>query len=322
MSTATWAEGTWSPSALTPVAPVPLHPAAHALHYGSSCFEGMKAHRGDDGIVRLFRMDDHVARFEQSTRALALPSPPRELLATMITDVVRDGLGDVPAPPGSLYVRPTIIGTEPNIGAAAHATAEALLFVLASPVGDYFTGGIRPLALAIETDQPRTTPQFGMVKTGANYAMALRLTLDAQQALGVDQVLFAPGGDVQETGASNILLIDGTRLVTPTRTSAFLHGVTLDSVLRLAPELGYSVEERPVTAEEVVEWAERPTGEIALSGTAAVMAGIGEIVHAGGRTTVGSGEVGAQTLRLREALTELQRGGRPDEHGWLTAVQA
>jgi branched-chain amino acid aminotransferase len=109
---------------------------------------------------------------QQSAEVLVLPVPPDTMLNEMIVDVVRAGVADVPEAPGSLYLRPTLIGTEANIGAAAHPSAEAMLFVLASPVGDYFAGGIRPLALAIETDQPRTTPQFGMVKAGANYAMA------------------------------------------------------------------------------------------------------------------------------------------------------
>jgi branched-chain amino acid aminotransferase len=321
MSVARWADGSWSAHELTPVAPLDLHPAAHALHYGSSCFEGLKAHRGDDGVVRAFRLDAHLARLQTSTQSLSLPVPPIELARKMVLDLVRDSLDDVPAPPGSLYLRPTVIGTEPNIGAAAHPSSEALFFVLASPVGDYFAGGDRPLVLAVETEQPRTTPQFGMVKAGANYAMALNVTLAAREAASVDQVLFAPGGGVQETGASNVILVDGERLITPTRTTAFLHGITLDSLLQLAGDLGYAVEERPVEVGEVLDWARRPSSEIALSGTAAVLAGVGELVHEGSRLPVGSGEVGPNTRRLRQALTELHRGTAPDPRGWLTAVE-
>ena len=115
--------------------------------------------------------------------------------------------------------------------------------MLCSPVGDYFSGGIRPLKLAIETQQPRTTPQFGMVKSGANYVMALGPTLKAKAELGIDQVLFCPGGEVQETGASNFMLIDAERVVTPALTTSFLHGVTRDSILTLAGDLGYEVVE-------------------------------------------------------------------------------
>lgn len=319
MAVARWADDAWSAPALGPLE-LTLHPAAHALHYGSACFEGLKAHRGVDGTVRIFRLDRHVARLRASATALALPVPPADLVTTMVIDTVRAGLEAVPEPPGSLYLRPTLIGTEANIGAAAHPTAEAVLFVLASPVGDYFAGGERPLTVVVETGRLRTTPQFGAVKTGANYAMALGATVDAASTHGTDQVLFAPGGDVQETGASNFLLLDDARLVTPARTAAFLDGVTIDSLLRIAGDLGYRVEERPVTVDEVLAWAARPGAEAALSGTAAVLAGVGTLVHDGARHPVGSGCVGPNTHRLRDALRAIQRAEAPDPAGWLMPV--
>jgi branched-chain amino acid aminotransferase len=157
-----------------------------------------------------------------------------------------------------------------------------------------------------------------MVKSGANYVMALRPTLDAKKALGADQVLFAPGGLVQETGASNFMLIDAERVVTPALTSSFLHGVTRDSLLRLAVDLGYAVEERDVSVDEVVEWARRPDAEAGLSGTAAVLAPVGTLVHRGERVAVGNGGIGEHTMRLRTALTDLHVGAAPDPYGWLT----
>lgn len=320
MSVARWRGGMWDAPKLGPVEPLPLHPAAHVLHYGSACFEGLKAHRGADGVVRIFRLDRHVRRMQESAAVLVLPAPSTEMLTEMIVDVVRASLADVPDAPGSLYLRPTLIGTEENIGAAAHPSTEAMLFVLASPVGDYFAGGARPLALAVETDQARTTSQFGRVKAGANYAMALGPTMRAAADLGVDQILFAPGGQAQETGASNFLLLDAERVVTPELTESFLHGITRDSILGLAADLGYRVEERPVTVDEVLAWAARPDGEAALSGTAAVMSGVGELVHGGRCVTVGSGDIGPHTAALRQALTEIHVGRRSDPHGWLTAV--
>lgn len=320
LSLVRWEHGVWDAPKLGPLEPLPLHPATHALHYGSACFEGLKAHRGHDGVVRIFRLDRHIARLQQSAAVLRLPVPPTEMLTTMVVDLVRASLPDVPDAPGSLYLRPTLIGTEQNIGAAAHPSEQAMLFVIASPVGDYFAGGSRSLALAIETEQLRTTPQFGKVKTGANYAMALGLTRQAADDLGVDQILFAPGGRVQETGASNFLLLDGERVITPALTDAFLHGVTRDSILVLATELGYDVEERPVTVEEVLEWAGRPDAEAALSGTAAVLSSVGTLVHSGQRITIGGGDIGPTTLALRQALTDLHGARRPDAHAWLTPV--
>lgn len=321
MSVARWCDGMWDTPKLGPLEPLPLHPAAHVLHYGSACFEGLKAHRGVDDVVRIFRVDRHVERLQGSAKVLVLPVPSAEMLTDMIVEVVRASVADVPEPPGSLYIRPTLVGTEQNIGAAARPSQEAMLFVLASPVGDYFAGGIRPLTLGIETERPRTTPQFGKVKAGANYAMALGPTMRAAADLGVDQLLFAPDGQVAETGASNFLLLDAERVITPELTESFLHGVTRDSVLRIAADLGYLVEERPVTVDEVLAWAARPDAEAALSGTAAVMSGVGGLVHDGRRITVGTGDVGPHTALLRQALTDLHVAKRDDPHGWLTAVQ-
>ena len=318
MAQVRYAHDCWGEPTLGPVEPILFHPAAHVLHYGSACFEGLKAHRGGDGVVRIFRAAAHVERMRRSADVLWLPPPPMELLTKMLNDVVAVSVAEVPVAPGSLYLRPTLLGTEPNVGAAAAPSNEALLFVLASPVGDYFSGGIRPLSIAIEIHQPRTTPQFGMVKSGANYVMALKPTLDARKNLGADQVLFAPGGLVQETGASNFMLIDAERVITPALTNSFLHGVTRDSLLRLAAALGYVVEERDLTVDEVVAWARREGAEAALSGTAAVLSPVGRFLHNGESIPVGDGGIGTHTMRLRSALSDLHIGAAPDPYGWLT----
>ncbi len=320
MACAPWRNGAWGDPTLGVVEPLRLHPAAHALHYGSACFEGLKAHRGVDGTVRIFRLDQHLRRLQESAKALVLPVPDVDLVTDMVVRLVESSLDAVPVAPGSLYVRPTLIGTEANIGAATRPSSEALLYVLASPVGDYFTGGGRPLVLAVNSELSRTTPQFGMVKAGANYAMALRATIDSGEELGADQILFAPNGFITETGASNVLLLNAERVVTPALDTTFLHGVTRNSLLVLANELGYRIEERPVTVEEIIDWTRRPDAEIALSGTAAVLAGVGSIIHQSQRHVVGDGRVGDETTALRQALSDTQTGRRPDPHGWLTAV--
>lgn len=308
--------GAFGPWAVVPVGPLDLHPASHGLHYGSSCFEGLKAHRGGDGQVRLFRADRHAARLRASAEILCLPVPEQPLLLGMIRAAVAANLADVPDLPGAMYLRPVLLGTDTNIGAAAAPSREALLYVLASPVGEYFDSS-RALTVEVETELPRSTPQFGQVKTGANYAMALRLTL-AAKGRGADQVLFAPGGDVGETGASNFMLLDDERVVTKPLDGSFLDGVTRDSVLTIARSLGYQVEERPIAVEELEAWAAR--GEAALMGTAAVMAGVGHLVLGGRAVPVGDGRVGPNTRRLRDALVAVQRGEAPDEWGWTEVV--
>jgi len=311
-------ESTFGAPRVQPTAAFSLHPFAHCLHYGSTCFEGLKAHRGVDGVVRIFRLDRHVARMRRTADLVQLPVPPAELLEEMIVAAVSANLTEVPEAPGALYVRPMLFGTDPNIGAAASPSTSAMLAVVASPVGDYFAGGVRPLTLLVETEVPRTTPQFGEAKAGANYLMALGVTRRARAEHGCDQVLFAPGGQVQETGAANFLLFDEGRVVTRGLDSTFLHGVTRDSVLTLARDRGMAVEERPITVDELLGWR----GEAALAGTAAVLSGVGTLVHGGERHTVGDGDVGPITRSLRAGLSEIQRGEVEDVHGWTRPVVA
>lgn len=319
MSVAHWSDGAWTTPELTGLAPLSLHPATHALHYGSACFEGLKAHRGVDGVVRIFQLQRHAARLQTSASAVVLPVPPVDLVSQMIIDVVAACEDIVPDPPGSLYLRPTLLGTESNVGSAASPSTEALLYVLASPVGSYFAGGGRPLTVKVETEQPRTTPQFGAVKAGANYVMALGTTQVAREH-GADQVLFAPGGRIEETGASNVMLLDSRRVVTPALTSAFLDGVTRHSILQIAADLGYEVSEQTITVDDLTAVAARPDGEIALSGTAAGLAAVGAILVDGGRVPVGTGEIGTTTVRLLDVLTEIQTAVRSAPEGWLTPV--
>jgi branched-chain amino acid aminotransferase len=319
LTTCTAVGGVFGAPSVAPLDAVSIGPTAHALHYGSSVFEGLKAHRGVDDVVRLFRLDAHVARLRRSAVQACLPVPDVALVAGMVRDVVAANLDVVPAQPGSLYLRPVLMGTDRNIGAAATPSRDALLFVLASPVGDYFAGGGRPLRIVVETGLPRTTPQFGQVKSGANYVMGLGLIQQAKRDHGADQVLFAPDGDVQETGAANFLLLDDRSVGTKGLDGSFLHGVTRDSILTLARGLGYAVDERDVTVDELLAWADRG-GEAALAGTAAVLSAVGTLVHEGREVTVGHGRTGSTTQRLRDALLAIQRAEVPDAHGWTVPV--
>jgi branched-chain amino acid aminotransferase len=318
MAVATHQAGRWSPSEIKPVAPIELSPAAHVLHYASTCFEGFKAFRRADGSVHIFRMDRHIQRMRQSARQLVLPEPDAAQLADMVRAVINRCRDAVPEAPGALYLRPILFGTTANIGAAATPTTEASLLVLASPVWDYFSGGMKPLRILVDDENTRSAAQMGMVKTGGNYAAALGPTLSARAKYQVDQVLFCPGGQVQETGAANFLLIRDGELLTRSLDSTFLHGVTRDSLLTLARDLGYKVAERSFDVQEMLDWVK--TGEAALSGTAAVLAGVGTLIYRGTDHRVGNGEVGPLTRALRAQLVAIQQGEAPDRHGWLERV--
>jgi len=311
-------DGKWTPMDARPVGPLDIHPAAHVLHYASTCFEGFKAYRWADGSVNVFRMDRHIERLRQSARALVLPEPDAAQLSQMIRATIEQNRKEVPEAPGALYMRPLLFGTTPNIGAAATPADEATLVVLASPVWDYFAGGMKPLRIYVEDVNSRTASQTGRVKTGGNYAAALGPTLEARKQFKADQVLFAPGGEVQETGAANFLLIKKGKILTRSLDSTFLHGVTRDSLLTMARDDGYSVDERVFNVSEMLEWSRN--GEAALSGTAAVLAGVGVLIHHGKEYQLSGGEVGPTTQELRQKLVAIQRGEIADHHGWITRI--
>ena len=318
MAVASYKDGKWSEHEFCKYGPIQISPAIHGLHYGSTCFEGFKAYRWADGSIRVFRMDKHIDRMRQSARLLVLPEPDPLQLADMVLTVIDRVRDQVPEPPGALYLRPMLYGTMPNIGAASAPSNEASLIVLTSPVWDYFAGGAKPLRIYVEDEKHRTAEHLGMVKTGGNYAAAMGPTLAARDAHKVDQVLFCPGGSVQETGAANFLLFREGQILTRSLDSTFLHGVTRDSLLVMARDMGFKVDERVFDVTEMLEWVKN--GEAALSGTAAVLAGVGTLVHRGQEHRVGDGDIGPVTRRLRAALVAIQNGEAPDPYGWTLKV--
>jgi branched-chain amino acid aminotransferase len=252
---------------------------------------------------------------QQSARQLTLPEPETEQLASMVRAVINRCKDEVPEAPGALYLRPLLIGTMANIGAAATPSSSASLIVLASPVWDYFAGGMKPLRILVDDVNTRCAAHLGVVKTGGNYAAAMAPTREARAKFNADQVLFCPDGEVQETGAANFLLIREGQIMTRSLDLTFLHGVTRDSLLKIAAENGYKVTERVFSVAEMLEWAK--TGEAALSGTAAILAGVGTLIHRGIEHKVGSGDVGPLTRALRTQLVAIHQGLAPDRHGWL-----
>ena len=320
MVSSNFADGQWSALEVVPVEPFSLHPATHVLHYASECFEGLKAYRAESGDIHLFRPDRHVQRMRGSAEQLLLPCPDAEVLEESLHRAVAEVTDQIPAYPGALYLRPTLFGTEEDIGAAARPSQKAVYYVLTSPVGDYFAGGLKPLRVKVDDRAQRSTPNFGAVKTGGNYAAAMRQVVRAREELGADQVLFAPGGNVQETGAANFVLIENGELLTKPLDGSILPGVTRDSILNLARDAGLTVTERDFTVEELLERA--PNGEAALTGTAAVLTPVGTLLYKGDEIRVGDGDMGQWSAQLREQLCAIQSGAAEDPHRWRVPLKS
>lgn len=315
MPVAKFMNGAWQETQWQPSDKLELHPAAHCLHYGSEIFEGMKAFRHDNNSVHIFQLDAGVERMRKSAAALYLPVPDAMQLKNMIIDLVRRQAHFVPDRRGAAYIRPALIGTESIVGAAGHPSHDALLYVLLSPVGDYFKQGSQ-LRIVVETEHIRCAPHMGSIKTGGNYAAALPWTMIAEEKYQANQVLFCPKGDVQETGASNFILIDGKTLITKPLTSEFLHGITRRSILQAARDNGYTVEERNFTVDEIKQRVSNGA-EAVLTGTAAVLSPVTHFIIDGKELLVKSQ---SEALKLRKFITDIQYGDAKDTHGWLTKV--
>jgi len=310
----------WSKEQMVSSDSLSIHPAAHVLHYASTCFEGLKAFRQADGGVAIFRMEKNIARFAQSTQLLCMPELDTAQTARMIIDSVAQFKSEVPDAPASLYIRPTHIGTDPAIGKAAARTSTSTQFILLSPVGDYFQGGEASLRLLLDDVGVRCGPDHGMVKGGGNYASALKHIERARADVKADQVLFCPGGNVQETGAANFIIVDGNELITKSLDESFLHGVTRDSLLQLARDTGMHVQERELSIEELLERIAKPDCEAGLTGTAAVLAAVGTMIYQGRDYPVGRAKPGPRIRAMRDELNAIQWGNTPDTRQWLTRV--
>jgi len=332
MATARWTlDDGWHDAAVHPLEPFTLHPAAAVLHYGQEIFEGLKAYRHADGSVWLFRPDKNARRFAHSARRLALPVLDEDDFVAAVEAVVRADVAWVPdAPDGqetSLYLRPFMIATEAFLGVRpAH---EATFGVVASPAGPYFSGGVHGVTLWVTDRYVRASRGgTGDAKTGGNYAASLAAQAEARDR-GCDQVLYLDGEEhawLEEAGTMNVFLVtaDG-ELLTPALGS-ILEGVTRDSLIELAPDLGLTPVERRIGLAELRErLADGSVTEVFAAGTAAVITPVVGIRGEDGdgvgyEQQVGDGTPGATSLLLRSTLLDLQYGRTPDTRGWLRRV--
>ncbi|MBF0673545.1 MAG: branched-chain amino acid aminotransferase [Salinibacterium sp.] len=321
-----WSEqGGWHRPRVQAYGPISLDPAAAVLHYGQEIFEGMKAYRHADGSIWTFRPEANAERMQRSARRLALPELPTEYFIESLRQLIAVDGDWVPAADETcLYLRPFMFAKEAFLGVRpAHKVA---YYVIASPAGSYFAGGVSPVSIWLSTEYTRAAHGgTGAAKTGGNYAASLLAQAQAYEQ-GCDQVLFldsSEGKYVEELGGMNVVLVykDGT-LVTPDSES-ILEGITRDSVLQLAEDRGHRVERRRVSIDE---WREGVASgdivEVFACGTAAVITPIGLVK--GKDFEIGSADAvaGELTMSLRKELTDIQYGRGEDRHGWLTRLDA
>lgn len=313
----------WGTPELKPYGPLTLDPATAVFHYGQEIFEGMKAYRQPDGGVALFRPEANAQRFNRSAKRLALPEMPEELFLETVNALVAQDAGWVPNKVGeSLYIRPFMIATE--VGLGVRPTNKATYILIATPAGAYFNPS-KAVTVWISTEYVRAAPGgTGEAKCGGNYAASL-VAQKAAAAEGCDQVVWLDAVErkwVEEMGGMNLYFVKNNKVITPKLTGTLLPGITRDSILSVARDLGYETEEVMLSVDDWKAGIE--SGEITETfacGTAAVVSPIGAAKSKWGTWVTGDGNPGAITMKIRETLLAIQHGQLEDKYGWVKRVK-
>ena len=312
----------WHSPRVEPYGSFTLDPATCVLHYGQAIFDGLKAYRGTDGNIRLFRVRDHAARLNTSAHYLCIPEMDVDLVEESIRTLVDVDQNWVPSKHGtSLYIRPTVIATETFLG--VHPSSSYLFYVILGPVGAYYKEGMNPVKILASDRHVRAVQGgLGAAKTAGNYAASLFGAEEAQKA-GYTQVLWLDGVHhryLDEVGTMNIMLRIDDEVITPPLNGAILAGITRDSVLTLLRDWGLRVSERQIAIEDVVAAAQSSRLEMWGTGTAAVISPVGELGYKGERYVINDGRTGELTQKLYDTLVGIQYGTEPDPHGWASLL--
>ncbi len=310
----------WNNARIVPFGNISLHPASTVLHYGAEIFEGLKAYRRKDGGVQLFRPMENIRRMNTSAERMSLPLLDEKDAMEILETFVKLEERFVPKSFGtSLYLRPFMFGNDEALG--VHAVKNATFMLIASPSGSYYAEGINPVKIMIESEDVRTVRGgTGYAKCGGNYAASTRAGERAAKK-GYSQVLWLDGVErkyIEEVGAMNVMFkIDG-KIVTPKLTGSILPGITRKSCIEVLKTLGYEVEERLLSVDELVKAMEEGKLEEAWGcGTAAVVSPIGKLAYEDKEYVIGGGKIGEVTQKLYDILTGIQWGLVPDDFGWV-----
>jgi branched-chain amino acid aminotransferase len=314
----------WHNPRIKPYQPLLLDPSANVFHYSQEIFEGQKAYRSKKDDILLFRPRENAGRFNRSLRRMCMPEISEEMFLEAECELLKVEKRWVPGQKGaSLYIRPTVIGTEAALG--IKPSNDYLFYIILSPVGAYFKEGFNPVSLWVSDTYSRAgSGGTGEAKTGGNYSGSLLATREATEK-GYSQVLWLDAGEhryVEEVGAMNIFFVMDGNLVTPALGGTILHGITRKSVLELAPDLGIRAEERKVAVDEVIAGiASGRVSEIFGAGTAAVISPVGKIGFAGRDHVINDNRTGPWAKKFFDSLTGLQYGELEDKRGWIHVVK-
>jgi len=311
--------GQWGQLEVSDSENVTLHIAATTFHYGQEAFEGLKAFRGKDGKIRVFRMEENAKRMQRSSQGIMMAEVPTALFTEAVRKAVKLNEGFVPLfeSGAALYIRPLLIGTGPQIG--VKPADEYLFMVMVMPVGPYFKEGFKPTDLVIYREYDRAAPLgTGTVKVGGNYAASLVAGQRAHQN-GFSSVLYLDAKEkkyIDECGPANFFGIKGNSYITPKSTS-ILPSITNMSLRQLAKDMGMNVEERQIDVDELAEF-----DEVGACGTAAVISPIKRIYDADNDIEYLYGtEPGKVCVKLYEKLRGIQYGIEPDAYNWTAIVE-
>ncbi len=309
----------WHNARIEPYQPLRLDPTAMVLHYNQEVFEGLKAYHLADGGIGLFRPEKNIERMNASARRMVMPEVDPGLFLQAIQELVLLDREWIPTLAGtSLYIRPTMIATEPSLG--VRPAEEYLFYIVLCPVGAYYREGFNPTRIYVSDGYVRAARGgTGEVKTSCNYGPTLLVSRQAARQ-GYTQVLWLDAKEhryVEEVGTSNIFFVIEDELVTPPLDGTILPGITRDSVLQLARHWGLNVSERPISIDEVVGGCQNGAlKEAFATGTAAVISPVGQICYKGEDLQVADGQTGELSQTLYEEITAIQYGCQEDPFGW------
>lgn len=312
----------WHQPEIVPYQNLSLDPGASVLHYGQSLFEGMKAFRLQGGGVGLFRPQYNCERLQAGADRLCMQAPSTELMMAGIKKLVEVDQDWIPHDRGcSLYIRPTLIGTEAFLG--VRPSKNFLFYVILSPVSSYYKEGLNPVSIWVEEQDVRAAPGgLGATKAGANYAASLRAALAAKKQ-GCAQVLWldVEHKSIEEVGTMNVFFVIGNEIITPALNGSILAGGIRDTTLQLLRSWGLSVSERKIGISEVISaLKDNSLKEAFGTGTAAVISPIGELIYKGQKWSVNKQKMGPLAERLYNEVTGIQHGELPDPKGWVQKI--